>query len=189
MCRGRTVTRYRSRYTMRFIRSTSSRPCSRRDPPGAISTSRGLRRAARTPAVILNCERSEPRRLIQPPLERVDALADELVGRFRRELLFDDGLSRGNRRIGCGFTHLAQGLTFGAGDLVLGEFHAPLEALLHRPPCLGGENLGLLGGEADDRLRLLGDIALLLPVIGEHLLGLFAQALGLVELLGDGGGS
>src|SRR5262245_28109410 len=165
---------------MRFIRSTSLRPCSRPDPPGAISTWRDLPRAV---------DAQRLGKLVQPALEHVDALADKLVGRFRREALRDHGPSRGRCGIDCGFAHLTQGFRLGAGDLVLGELHAPLEAYLHRTPRLGGEDLGLFGGEADDRLRLLGDIALLASVIIEHLLGLFAQALRLVEFLGDGGGS
>ena len=44
--RGRMATRSRSRSTMRFIRSTSLRPCSRPGPAWRDSTSRGPRRRA-----------------------------------------------------------------------------------------------------------------------------------------------
>ena len=37
--------------------------------------------------------------------------------------------------------------------------------------------------------RFLGHVALLAAIIGEHLGGFFAQALGLFELLGDGSGA
>ena len=112
-----------------------------------------------------------------------------LSAAVRRQLRRNHGPRRRDRGIGGRRAHLAQGLGLGAGDLVLGELHAPVELLLHRAAGFGGEDLGFLGGEVDDGFRLLDHVALLAAIIGQHLRGLFAQALGLFELLGDGSGA
>ena len=70
-----------------------------------------------------------------------------LLGRLGRKLCLDHALRRGDRGVGRRNPHLAQGLGLGAGDLVLGELHAPLEMLGHRAARLGRELLGLLLGE------------------------------------------
>ncbi len=98
-------------------------------------------------------------------------------------------LCRGHGGVGGGGAHFPQSLGLGAGDLVLGELHAPLEMLRHRAAGLCRQLLGLLGGELDDGFRLLGCVALLAFIVGEHLLGFLAQMLGLVEVLGDRSGA
>src|SRR5262245_2894714 len=123
--------------------------------------------------------------LVQLRFERVDALGDQLLGPVGRQLLGDQGLRRGDRCINRHSSHLAHRVGFGSRDLLLGEFHAAVEMLLHRFPRLGGEDLRLLGGKGDDALGFVRRLALFAAIIGEYLLGLVAQAARLFQLLAD----
>ena len=81
--------------------------------------------------------------------------------------------------------HLVDRLRLGARDLVLGLLRAPLQRVLQAGARLVREGLRLAARLLDDGLGLLADVAVLLLVVGQQLLGFLAQAAGLVELLAD----
>ena len=72
-------------------------------------------------------------------------------------LLAQDFFRRRQRQVDGSGAHLVDGLSLGAGDLLLGQLGAPLERFLQIAACLLGEGLRLAARLLDDRLGFLAD--------------------------------
>ncbi|CCG06795.1 unnamed protein product [Pararhodospirillum photometricum DSM 122] len=127
--------------------------------------------------------------LVEAAGQVLDGVLDQAIALLVAEGFAHDATGGGNGNIGGGVADLGQGLGFGLGDALHGLLFAALDGGVQVGFGLGAQALGLFLGVADDVLGLFQGVTLAALVVGQHGLGVFAQAPGVVDAGLDLGGA